>query len=579
MSKQMSEHESVKMECLETLMKDIYGVKHVNFYVDENNSNVKTICKGRHGTGFMDELRFTPTYQAKLMEIFGLTFVNRPGTEVMFDPTSKDFDDLHCIANFCSAVGIKNVDVLNPRYNYTYVRTADSPFEVLKTPSAYAPYGEIVVCCSEAQVATSCEQDQECRIGSIPLLELLEKDDMYGTVMATKIYELLCQNFIPLLFDIDCYNDYSYLRYRFKELYKYSKRELLQILYGRRNMITGEWEGRRLHHHEFKYIIVLDSKYEKFDEVDMNLDNTLGWHIIDDILVPPSICIPSMKYKSQVLYPNIDMSDMIKAPKDSNYRVYYKRNEASGSRYSHSEIQELIYSRFIQDYIEQYRCTKRYIEELMELIISLDLSSLIHETVVNEDMIQLFCNNEYERESVAQSYMESYIENHFNNASYRLYTELPMLIEPELSKLDKLYDVLEQGQIEEQEINQEHSFSASELSFALLQWIGEVGAEINKFANSLPKNYTYSTADSSIQEHGKKMKEYAESQQLAGAIDEMNKELERMDEQNEQCKNGYDGQESYRWGDWRSSRCNVFEEVKASLERYIQKIKDMMTDF
>ncbi|HRU96627.1 MAG TPA: hypothetical protein P5092_04200 [Ruminococcus sp.] len=575
----MSKQKSEQMELLEQLMKDIYGVKNVNYkLILTNDDQVIDVCqlnRGAGATGLMDDLSFTPHYSNKLKLLFQFTFRTIWGVEVEFEPNKKDFDTLHCITNFCKAVGIKNVDELDPRYNYTYLWTVDSPFEVLKAPSVYAPHGEIVVCCSEAQKTKRSEQKKEAKIKSTPLSKLLNEDGIRRANMGQKICNLLCDHFIPLLFDTYLDKGYRNLRLAFKNLYTYSKNELLPLLYGKNNWLKGEMETW----YPYQYIIVLDSKYEKLDEADMNLDNTLGWYIIDDILVPPSIHIPSMKYKSQVLYPSIDISGIISNPNDSRYRIYYKMNEEAGSRYSDSEIQELIYSRFIQDYIEQYRCTKRCIEELMKLIISLDLSSLIHETVVNEDMIQLFCNDECERESPIESYMISYIASFLKNAPLRLSSELPMMIAPERSKLDKLYDILEQGQIEEQEINQEHSFSASELSFALLQWIGEVGAEINKFANSLPKNYTYSTADSSIQEHGKKMKEYAESQQLAGAIDEMNKELERMDEQNEQCKNGYDGQESYRWGDWRSSRCNVFEEVKASLEIYIQKIKDMMTDF
>jgi hypothetical protein len=201
------------------------------------------------------------------------------------------------------------------------------------------------------------------------------------------------------------------------------------------------------------------------------------------------------------------------------------------------------------------------------------------ESIYEHPLVKKHMQDAISRRSIVSSFKQR-----TSNASLQPASLLPMMIQPELSKLDQLYDVLKQGAIDGQEINQhsenEQSFNASELSFALLQWIGEVGEEIKKFANNLPKYYTYANEDSSTQEHGKKIREYAESQQLADAIDEMNKELDRMDEPNEQFKHDdYDDWESYKWGNWRNTRCNAFEEVKTSLERYIQKIKDMMTDF
>lgn len=594
---------SEQMKHLEKLMKDIYGVKNVNYHF-EPEDDICYISRGTEGTGLMDELAFTPYYSDRLKRLFRFTFCPIYGVKIKF-VGKKDYDTLQCITNFCKSVGIetKTLDVLDPRYNYAYACTSDSPFKVLKTPRVYAPHGEIVVCCSEAQTTTRSEQKKEAKNRSLSLLKLLEEDDWRRAGISKKICELLCEQFVPLLFDIAPDMKASELQNEVDALYDKWEREMLSQIYGKYNVATGGMEMP--YPLPLKYIIVLDSKYEKLDEVDLNLGNTSGWYIINDIMFPSSIRIPAMNYKSKVLYPPIDRSGMIRGLTDSKYRIYYKMNGESGSRCSNRDLQELMYKRYKQDYADYHQYTKRYIEELLKLIVSWDLKSLIHETA-NESMIQSFCYDKYGPDNAFLSYIKSFYEHPLvqkrmkytvfgqpngssnkqctTNASLRLTSELPMMIQTELSKLDQLYDVLKQGAIDGQEINQhsenEQSFNASELSFALLQWIGEVGEEIKKFANNLPKYYTYANEDSSTQEHGKKIREYAESQQLADAIDEMNKELDRMDEPNEQFKHDdYDDWESYKWGNWRNTRCNAFEEVKTSLERYIQKIKDMMIDF
>lgn len=187
---------------------------------------------------------------------------------------------------------------------------------------------------------------------------------------------------------------------------------------------------------------------------------------------------------------------------------------------------------------EHYRRTMRYIEQLTELVLSFDLASLIN-GAADEELVKSF-------------------------------KECPLILPFECRIENK------------QQADNEQSFDASEFSLSLLQWIGELGEELERFSSSLWKRYISGNSWEELAKHVKKLKEYINKEELQQAIDIVDRNIEQLEPENGEPFCGSDDyydddSANERWGDWKTYRLNALEEFKSALESYKEKLCDMMT--
>ena len=610
---------SKQKECFQELVEKIYDRKmvdyDVNFQSESGEREIK-VCRGTLAKGFTDELSFIALkYRVWIEELFEFTFDPDEKTVVTYDQSNKgdeNFDQLNMIANFCKFVGISEFEILDTdnSYNYAYWYTEESPFEVMEHIDEYAPYVKHVVCCNKSNWPEKTEQHQSLKKKPIEVLKYLEHNKSCCKRFGAIIARLLKTGFVPILFDepIRMANMKSFLsneekqaklaeaadspkiRAQFEAMKERSKIELLHSL--NTGLITGmmPWAvpctipepvlptNSNQDLIELKDlimrpampqidIIIVDSKYDKRLEEKTDLEpkelKSGLYDVTRDVLPSIYLMIPSLYYKTKNLYPDIDMNGMIQY-KLGRPRIYLKSDRdlddyaltpsyklldlASLSTPTQASEQEQVQKKLISSHEmfdsyrkvcnEHYRGTMRCIERLTELVLSFDLASLIDE-VANEELIKSF-------------------------------KQYPQFLPFESDAEDK------------QQIEEEQPFDASEFSFALLQWIGELGEELERFSRSLCKGYINGTSWEELAKHVKKLKEYVNKEELKQAIDTMDRNIEQLEPENGEPFCGsddyYDDDLAYeRWGDWKTYRLNALEEFRSALESYKEKLCDMMT--
>ena len=570
---------STRKKCLETLVKEIYGGKLINYHEASDPFSEKPcfeLVTGVDAKGLIDDLKFTPKYREKIVKMFTFTFNPDERIVVKYNSTKPDFDQLHMIENFCKFVGIDKLKILDKDYDYAYWYTEESPFEVMEHIDEYAPYIKHVVCCSKSNWPEKAEKLQQSKEVPVTVLEFLQQNNCYHKCFGVIISHILNTQFVPLLFDEvpGIKFDDSSLNERFKAMREQSKRYLLL------GLITGHIPGMMpgavpctipelvlptnsngvkglIRPFTFPIdIIIVDSKFDKRLEGKPDLDPKKPTSGLYDVTtdVRPSIylTIPSLHYRTKDLAPDIDMTGIIQLK--IRLRIYLKSDsnlkdsdvvaKASTNPESAQVKHELLLS---PDLFEQYKAvhnkhylqTMRCIEQLTELVLSLDLVSLINESA-NKELIKSFKQC------------------------------LPII--PAKSCIEY-----------QQQAEDEQPFDASEISFALLQWIGELGQIIEIFSEYLNKIYIGGASWAYLDRHVKNLKEYIYKEELLQAIDIMNQKIEQIGPKEEQpLFSVYDDYvDDYTlsrcWGDWQTYRLNTLEKFRSALESYREKLCDMMT--
>ena len=590
---------SIRKKCLEELVKGIYGGKMINYHEASDPFSQKPcfeLVTGVDAKGLIDDLKFTPKYREKIVKLFTFTFNPDERIVVKYNSNKSDFDQLHMIENFCTFIGIDKLKILDKDYDYAYWYTEESPFEVMEHIDEYASYVEHVVCCNKSNWPEMAEQQQSPKKTKIEVAEYLKRNKSCCKSFGVIISYLLNTQFVPLLFDEvpGIGFDDSSLSERFEVMKERSKSELLfglitghipgmmpgavpctipeLVLPTNENQVSIRVKGSIMRQAMPQIdIIIVDSKYDKRLDGKTDLDPkepTSGlYDVTSDVLPIIYLTIPYLHYKTKNLSPDIDMTGMLQY-KLGKPKIYLKSdrdlkdyslipsytllnviaNAASlsaskpASDQAPAQKKPLSSHEMFDSYREvcneHYRRTMRYIEQLTELVLSFDLASLIN-GAADEELVKSF------KECPPILPFECRIEN-------------------------------------KQQACDEQTFDASEFSLALLQWIGELGEELERFSRSLWKRYISGNSWEELAKHVKKLKEYINKEELQQAIDIMDRNIEQLEPENGEpfCGSNdyYDDDLAHeRWGDWKTYRLNALEEFKSALESYKEKLCDMMT--
>ena len=597
---------SIQKECFQELVNGIYERKMVDYDVDPKSKSGERSIKlyrGKEAKGFTDEISFISLkYRVWIEELFELTFNPDEKTKVKYDEREKDFDQLHMIANFCKFVGIDEFKILDKDYDCAYWYTEESPFEVMEHIDEYAPYVKHVVCCNKSNWPEMEEQQQTPKATVISILEYLKHNESRCKSLGVIIAHLLNTRFVPLLFDVPikmadikfCVSneekqaklaeaaDDPIIEEQFEAMKERSKSELLYSM--KTGLITGmmPWavpytipepvlptnlnqdliqvKGSIMRPDMSQIdIIIVDSKYDKRLEAKSGL-----YDVTNDVLPSTYLMIPCLYYKTKRLSPDIDMTGMIQYKLGRPY-IYLKSDRdlddyslrpsyalldvianaaslsASKPASEQAPAQEKpissheMFDSYREVCNEHYRRIMRCIEQLTELVLSFDLASLIN-GAADEELIKSF-------------------------------KECPPILPFDRSIEDK------------PQTGDEQTFDASEFSLDLLQWIGELGEELERFSRTLRKGYINGTSWEELAKHVMKLKEYINKEELQQAIDIMDRNIEQLEPENGEPFCGSDDYyDDYdRWGDWKTYRLNALEEFKFALESYREKLCDMMT--
>lgn len=483
------------------------------------------------------------------------------------------------IENFCKFVGIDKLKILDKNYDYAYWYTEESPFEVMKHIDEYAPYVEHVVCCSKSNWPEKAEQLQQSKEVPVTVLEFLQQNKCYHKCFGVIISHILNTQFVPLFFDEvpGLEFDESDLEARFEEMRKFTK---LNLWYG---LKTGQilidrmpvrlpctipeliialpetpisFKPMQITHHID--IIIVDSEYNKRFEGKPELnpqEASSGLYDVTRYVLPDCFFLfPGFNYRMKYLSPDIDTTDMIQPvlkrgqiflKSDRNlddyalpsshifiadYTAILSMDPESEQKKKDSLSSHELFEPYEEGRNKHYRRIMRCIEQLTELVLSFDLASLIDESA-NEELIKSF-------------------------------KQCPQFLPFESDAED------------EQQIEEEQPFDASEFSFALLQWIKDLGGSIYRFSQEFSDEYIEAGGS---RKHIKRLNEYITSEKLLQAIDSMNEKLERLKSKEEQQSydNGFSRKNNLRYR--RYNQCNALEEFKFALESYREKLCAMMT--